>query len=188
MILKRPGDGAMGILRDERGFTLLEVCLAIAVLAVVAAAGAAVVRNEVRLFNERDAEYEAFQNARLAMSVVVEELRRYTELVLVSEQGGWSVKGVNESSRTQEGYMVKVLSDGHSGDREQYKIYYDAESQSLMAGGEESGVYAAGIERFDVRPGTEVDGEVRTVIIEITPAGCPPIATELRLKRYPAGE
>ncbi len=162
---------------NKRGFTLLEVSLTIGILAVITLSGAALIKSYIRLYNEREAGYEAFQNARLAMNRIVEELRKYTELTYAD--GGITGYRSKDSSE-----KVYILSDGTAADKTKYLIYYDAASQSLLAGAGKSGVYADCIKSFSVLPGQGPNNS--TICVAIVPStGYQDISTELRADRCP---
>ena len=92
-------------LKGRGGFTLLEVMATVAIIAIIMAAGASVLKNDIRLFNEKDNRYEAVQNARIAMSRVTQELRSHdsikfdTNAIVDGSDSSVIVISINEDTR-----------------------------------------------------------------------------------------
>lgn len=147
------------------GFTLLEVMITIGIIAILMAAGSAVLNNDIKLFNEKERRYEAVQNARVAMSRIAEELRIRTLLVFENE----SIRG--------DGTLI--LSEADT----QAVIYFDSGNRQLIMK-DNNGygqVLADNISAFDIA--STIDLPVLT--ISITPVDGDTLVSEFRKDRRP---
>lgn len=155
-----------------RGFTLLEVMLTVAIIAIVAASAGALLKNNIKLFNQKDTELEAAQNARVVMAKVVELIRGQDSLT-ISQTGG-AVGTVRGGA----GQLLVSLSPPAGG--EACELYYDsaAGQAKKIAGGSEY-LIAEQITEFKM---TET-GSGKLIKIEISTQDGYKLVTELRESR-----
>lgn len=166
----RKNIATLNYLKKSGGFTLLEIIMVAGIISIVVVIGSSVVASNFRLYNQMTGSHEAFQNSRLAMSVIADTLKNFTRLDLV--QGSPAYVNGYASSNQGDTSFIKVLTNGPDSS---YHINYNG---NLMI---ENDLFAT-----DVNQPVITDGG-RTIHIEVTPAGDDQTAvyTEVRKYHYP---
>jgi len=154
------------------GFTLLEVMLTVAIIAIVTASWAAMLKNNIKLFNQKDVELEASQNAQVAIAKVMELIRGQNSLS-VSQAGG-----VVSAVRGDTGQLLVSMSPPAAG--EACELYYDGAAGQIKInrGGTE---YLIAEHITDFKITETADGKL--LKIEIATQDGYRLVTELRKSR-----
>lgn len=126
----------------NNGFTFLEVLLVIGIISIVVAFGSSAVISHIHIFNRNDKDYEAFQNARIAINTIVSELRSYRSLQL---EGNTSLQG----SRFGSNNMENILTNQNDTSFRIYSIFSPDGKKELFynnGSNDESGIIAENVE------------------------------------------
>jgi prepilin-type N-terminal cleavage/methylation domain-containing protein len=156
--------------RKSAGFTLLELMLALGILAILISIAAGYLREQTKLTTSIDIRQKNFNEARTAMQYVTEELKNVSnmgEIHAVDElrvlftgedaQGIISFETINNkpvaaliSDLGEQPYTYSPGDDPSEDIQYDYHIYYDSSSKELRLG-ETGEVVARNITEFDIK-------------------------------------
>lgn len=170
--------------KDNRGFTLIEMMMVVALLGIFLGIVYSFLSNNMRFLARRDNEHEAYLQARIAMYRVTSMLRQYEKLA------------VDDYDKVVRGDGVNLINfnnnESNPGDNSYYYFYWDATAETGQLR-ETSGnkPVARGIK--DIKFKTIIlpssNNDMIKVVIQAIPQGAPSdsgltLSTELRADRH----
>lgn len=152
-----------GLLRNDRGFTLLELMMVAALLGIFFGIIYGFLNQNLRFLNQRDGEHDAYHQARLAMFRMGNYLRQYERL---------SIEG-----STVKGDLLYPLinfnkNSGNPGEVKYYFFWDDAKGLGELRDSKNQAV-ATGIKAFEVREEVVGGKKLLHITIQAVPSNDP---------------
>lgn len=111
-----------GVLEGDRGFTLLEILIAVVIFCIAIFSAVSIFKNSVLKFGKQAGEKKVYSEA----AKVFEYMERYLSSAMCNKEAGIEFEGENEYVR-----FVSPFSEGPESDLAKFGIYFDRESNSV---------------------------------------------------------